>query len=51
VRTDGSVGSSTVTFSGAGELELDDSLQFGGLVAGFGAAPEVQQDLALTGSF
>jgi hypothetical protein len=34
VESGGSVG--TVTYSGGGTLQLDDSVHFGGLVAGFG---------------
>jgi len=41
VMSGGSVGSSTVTFSGGGTLQLDDSVHFsGGLVAGF-AQPDM----------
>jgi hypothetical protein len=38
VRSGGSTGSSAVTFAagGGGTLQLDDSVHFGGLVAGFG---------------
>jgi autotransporter passenger strand-loop-strand repeat protein len=37
VQGGGSVGSSTITFSGGGTLQLDDSVHFSsGLVAGFG---------------
>jgi autotransporter passenger strand-loop-strand repeat protein len=36
VASGGSTGSGAVTFSGGGILRLDDSMHFGGLVAGFG---------------
>jgi autotransporter passenger strand-loop-strand repeat protein len=44
VATGGSTGAGAVTFSGGGRLLLDDSVHFGGLVAGF-AVPD-QLDLA-----
>ena len=36
IHSGGSVGTAAVTFAGGGTLELDDSVHFGGLVAGFG---------------
>ena len=41
VASGGSTGSGAVTFSGGGTLMLDDSLQFGGLVAGFGVPDRI----------
>ena len=44
IASGGSTGAGPVTFSGGGTLHLDDSIHFGGLVAGF-AVPDVM-DLA-----